>query len=140
MKIHTDRITREDMYRVLPNGVSFYRLNDCGSRSRDHAFDFILEGTSGRMMNFGNNGQAATWDEWGIFLARLFAIDPNAHTGKHGYKDYADFHWQTGHRYRHLKEEDQHKNHKWKYNGIPFENTCKCGAVRRWEPHVRMYG
>jgi hypothetical protein len=62
------------------------KLERHGSRSRDHAFDVKLEGESRRRPNGGSSGveygsgYAATWDQWGVFLAVLFDLDPNALT------------------------------------------------------------
>lgn len=117
-------------------GVRFERCTLHGSRSRDHAFDVILSSHNGRQAGWGLDYQAATWDEWGIFLAYIFDADPDAVCW--AYKSADDFHWQTGDRFRTLTRDQQCKRHKW---GLGRPNVThsysvsecrKCGAVRRW--------
>jgi hypothetical protein len=75
-----------------------------GSRKRDHAFEIALEGDgtkSRRRRNPGTSwqnrteepGYAATWDQWGWFLAELFRLDPNM-TSTY-YDSAEDFHNKT---------------------------------------------
>lgn len=132
MKIHSDKL--------LPNafesaceaaGVELDDFEQCGSRSRKRAFKFSLTGSSNHNRGFGAPGKAATWDEWGIFLAYLFRIDPNAHCGKGSYESEEDFHWKTDNRFMFLSRRNQHKQHKW----VPLGNhtsECECGATQRW--------
>jgi NADH:ubiquinone oxidoreductase subunit len=94
MRIHTDHLTGQDIRETLVStglhgdGVRLV-LTGHGSRSRHHAFEMRLytyggcdrNGRTRRHANGGNYGasaeMAATWDEWGILLARLFELDPN---------------------------------------------------------------
>jgi hypothetical protein len=76
-----------------------------GSRSRAQGFTVHLEylgekvkGSGRRYTNTGHRGAdgagiAATWDEWGIWIDRLFAIDPDAIIGH--YQGYGHFVEQT---------------------------------------------
>lgn len=137
MRIHTS-LTEQDMRDAARlAGVQFERLAQHGSRSRDHAFDFILTGSSGRRGNFGGDYEAATWDEWGIVLGELFRRDPNAHCGKNSYESGEHFRWVTGGRFDTLTPADQHRNHKWEYSGVVVTGSyhvaeCSCGAIQRW--------
>lgn len=134
MKIHTNKINGGDL-RDAANiaGVSFAKNDLHGSRTRDHAWKIQLHGTSSRRPNSGHSGAAdgyaATWDEWGIFLAHLFKVDPEIVCQQ--YNGAAEFRRKTGGRYATLTKEDQHRNHKWEFAGVPREQECKCGAVRR---------
>jgi hypothetical protein len=118
-------------------GVNFERCTLHGSRSRDHAFDVILSGNSGRRANFGGDWEAASWDQWGIFLGRIFKDDPDAVCW--AYKDADDFHWQTGDRFLTLTLKDATRFHKWglgEYDGYGSTSRCKhdgCTAIRRWK-------
>lgn len=144
MRFHTDTLTESDVYMAadeLP-GVRV-TVMELGSRSRARAFEVKLTGTSNRRVNPGTSDgsywgvgrdHAATWDEWGIFIANLFDMDNNmfAGTAKHPvYANIYDFHHQTGERFYNLTAEQQHKNHRWDYDMTNGEHACQCGAVRR---------
>lgn len=142
MRIHTNIIDPADMYRAAEDagdGVTV-EFMEHGSRSRLRAFEFSLSGTSNRRRNSGNRGAgdeyAATWDEWGMFLAHLFALDPEARSGWYESADY--FHWVTGGRFRDLTPAMQHggSGHRWGMaepvvNGRYYVRECKCGATMR---------
>lgn len=143
MIIHSDRFT----YRHFEDaaafaGVQLIEFERRGSRSRHAAFKFSLLGSSPYQRGFGaskNGEKAATWDEWGIFLSRLFMLDPQARCGdKHSYQSEEDFHWKTGDRFRTLHPRNQHKRHKWQPLGMvdPTDRhcvaICECGAENHW--------
>ena len=107
MKIHTDTLTENDLYRALPTGVYPERLEAVGSRKRDHGFEVSLD-TSGGADRHGikrvysrNSGmygavsltRAATYIEWGDWMIELFKIDPDAIIGQ--YSGLPDFLYQT---------------------------------------------
>lgn len=108
MKIHTDKITLADLYAATRDIPGAY-LDDvayAGSRSRDHAFWVSLEsdGTPDQhgaprrhKRNSGHRGAhpgyAASYADWGHWLAALFDIDPDAIASS--YKGRDDFHAQT---------------------------------------------
>lgn len=121
-----------------------------GSRSHARSLDVYLTGTSSRRPNNRGNGDdyAATWDEWGMFLARLFAADPDMVAGTVANPIYAcaaHFHWATGSRFYSLTPDKQHRNHRWEYGGEAIAGgftvsgcTCgpnPCGAYRRTLPY-----
>src|SRR5690606_21142873 len=116
-----------------------------GSRSHARAFEVRLEGNGGHR-NSGAYGaqtdeQAATWDEWGIFLARLYAIDPEMVCGtikRPIYRNAEHYHWTTGKRFTWLTHGGQHARHRWVFGEADkvartSRASCKCGAVKRWE-------
>lgn len=106
MKIH---LNIEDRVKTLNDareaaGVWHERCKASGSRTHLAKYDIILSGESGRQMNSGRYGpapcgstEAATWDQWGIYLAVIFEADPTAKTDY--YADAEDFHRQTGGRF-----------------------------------------
>lgn len=112
-----------------------------GSRSRKGAVELRLEGNGGHR-NSGTNGadtyeQAATWDEWGVVLAHIFEVDPDAIMGSAKRPTYADarhFHIVTAERFGDLElPEDTHKRHNWEFTE-PFERKCtKCSAYVDYE-------
>ena len=97
MRIHTDTLTREQLYAALPFDVHAY-ITPKGSRKRARAFEvtlFVLE-KDDLHRRYGNSGGygssedvAATWDEWGVWMARLYEIDPDALIG--WYESYHHF-------------------------------------------------
>lgn len=138
MRIHTDTLTSTDIYAATRaagmTGVST-EFTSHGSRKRDHAFNVTLTGNSPRTANSGRWGasdsldKAATWDEWGMFLAALYAIDPNMDATY--YADAADFHRKTGDRFLNLTAPYQHRTHNWTYDANIIGQACKsCEAVR----------
>lgn len=139
MRIHSDTLTRNDLADAATRaGVTFYRFETRGSRSRARAHDVILEGTGRTGTRYGQNTDmiAATWDEWGIFLAELFRRDPGM-TIPRVYEDAEQFRWATGGRFDELTPAEQHIRHKWERDGFSAGNgygvsECKCGAVHRW--------
>jgi hypothetical protein len=113
MKIHTDHISYTDLHdalRVAGLSALYAEVSSHGSRSRHHSFNVKLTADAGRDRNgkkrrLENSGQygagynfAATYDEWGYWLAELFERDPDM-TATY-YKSRDDFHAQTGGKYR----------------------------------------
>jgi hypothetical protein len=143
MKIHSDVLTYQDFHAAilaLP-GVTATEVQEAGSRSRARSFHVMLSGTSPfRTMN--KEHQAATWDEWGFFLAHLYSVDGYAYCGKHSYQSAAHFHWVTGDRFKTLTPLAQHRRHVWEPRELVeqgfasthgyAESRCDCGAVQRW--------
>lgn len=94
---------------TIPPHVYFDQLSPAGSRTRTYGGNVHLcashkaIGDRRRYANTGFSGAdrdtlAATYDEWGHFLAALFDLDPTAVAGP--YKSRDDFHAQTSGKYR----------------------------------------
>lgn len=111
MRIHTDTLTSTDMYNatdaatravggnpaikaVRPTKMELHK-----SRSRRHAYEVLLTGSNSRGQNGDPRTPAATYDEWGFFLAYLFAKDPEMTCTY--YTDADDFDAKTEGKYRH---------------------------------------
>jgi hypothetical protein len=100
MRLHTDLLTTGDLRVALPPAVDL-DVSSHGSRSRHHAFSVALIGYGERHTRRRNTGQygaggdgaAATWSDWGRWLAELFERDPRAIAGQ--YNGAADFHAKT---------------------------------------------
>lgn len=122
MKLHTS-LSATDVQRALDAAyytgkvaanVTFVQFTPSPSRSCRHGYlvqlgsydQSIPEGTTdqhGKVMrvrrfkNSGDNGAfyvwAATYDEWGWFIARIFALDPKAKFGP--YRGPLHFHQET---------------------------------------------
>lgn len=142
MRIHSDSLEALDIRKAgRLAAVTFTRLDLYGSRSREAAFDVILSGDSGRRQNFGGPDEAASWDQWGIFLGHLFRLDPTLVTPYYGSAD--EFVWRTGNRFTpDFTPGNCHRAHSWGF-GQPnvthaySVQTCErgkaaCGAVQRW--------
>jgi hypothetical protein len=139
MKIHTSA-TREQVAEAMRTAmVQPDRFEEKGSRSHVRAFDVTLTGGSNRRPNNGDynpNSYAATWDQWGVFIAAIFAIDPDSKMTY--YANAADFHWQTDWRFGDGQfvrwPSDAHGDHKFEFTGTVGQQECsKCSAIKRWK-------
>lgn len=143
MKIHSDVLEITDLWDAAraagPRGAVLVEATRRGSRKRSHGFDVHLTGTSTRRPNNRGAWQewdnyAATWDEWGMFLAYLFEIDPNAIVPG-VYESKEDFQYKTDWRFDGLTPEQQHggAGHRWEFYSVGVF-SCKdenCGAFMR---------
>jgi hypothetical protein len=119
MLIHVNATTGRTLQNLLKaddrlgQDLYFENLTEHGSRTHERAFNVKLwsqnrttiSGATRRRPNpgtgnrFGGMGAyAATFDEWGYFLAALFEADPHARV-VHAYSDRADFHERTNRAY-----------------------------------------
>lgn len=153
MRIHSDVLKFSDIHDAARIArVDVVKLSDHGSRRRSQAFDVKLEGESRRRPNGGSSGAgsgyAATWDQWGVFLAVLFERDPEMLTPY--YTDAENFADRTADRFgapevvmgsggyrEEFKAygwpEDAHGDHKFEYAGQPRVFECrKCSATQRY--------
>jgi hypothetical protein len=88
MKIHTDTLTYHDLREAAPVGV-YLTTQKCGSRKRAQGFTVFLEGSSPHKSQHDPAANAATWDEWGVWIDNLFAIEPDAIIGSYdGVEDF----------------------------------------------------
>lgn len=145
MRIHTDTITHLDIYdaaRAAGSAVDF-TAEEHASRTHARAYEVKLTGSSPRRPNTGRRGadwgtdeHAATWDEWGLFLAHLYDVDPDARAGGAKipvYRNASDFYVKTGDRFDpenpdRVTPATQHRTgHRWTYDGGRL--TCPCGAT-----------
>jgi len=167
MRLHTD-LTRRDLYDIAYGIEGVYpEVIERGSRKRARAFDFYLSADERKGRRRGNSGRygaalgqyAATWDEWGMVFARLFALDPDMDCD--AYHGAEDFHYKTGQRFStfgillsaptttadHWQFRDPadlaftpHDQHRWEFaeedttdDGVRvYESRCRCGAVKRY--------
>ena len=148
MRIHTGSLERHDLeVAARIAGVSLVRDTLHGSNSHAHAYEVILSGSGSRLSQYRDQDvPAATWDEWGIFLAELYQRDPQALVGGAAWPVYADarhFAWATGDRFNDLAPEGQHRNHRWYHVGESAGgvtvNECKCGAIQRQLAYRRTW-
>lgn len=161
MKIHTNVITLDQMHAAaagLPGVVA--HVTPRGSRTHARAFEIYMtgNGVTGGQWGHGGNAKAATWDEWGCVIGRLYVIDPAAVWGSPGNPIYfnADhFNWTTGNRFAvgYLTDrfemvtlpDDTHARHKWELQGrcvtgAYYVHECKrCSAVTRRMAHGRTF-
>jgi hypothetical protein len=139
MRIHTSAAYGA-IYAAAREARVIVRATEHGSRTHARAFEVQLsDGAGNAWRNSGQygaatwDGNAATWDEWGIFLAHLYGADPGARVGgslkRPIYADADDFHRVTCDRYRTLTPALQHKRHKWERVYGAHRQTCKCGAA-----------
>ena len=108
MKIRSNYIRQQDLRRALRgiadvtidgNGISTFR-----PRVHTRGFSCSLIGFGARHYRArqGNGGgHSATWDDHGIWMARLFDIDPGAHIET--YRGRSDFLAQTRRAYEHYQ-------------------------------------
>jgi len=90
MRIHTDKINSGTIYDTARGvGAHAYRVEPHGSRSHSSAYEVNLEGSSPRRTQNDRDRYAATYDQWGHFLAALYSVDPSMQAGP--YKNVSDF-------------------------------------------------
>lgn len=91
MRIHSNILRREAFVSAAREaGVYIISLTECGSKSHAARFDVYLTGSHYAMTQYGDRDMpAATWDEWGNFLAYLYKLDPQMVAGQ--YKTLRDF-------------------------------------------------
>lgn len=161
MRLHTNTLTGVDLYAAValanwrtrdvtgdlaPNSVAkthrphtvtpmYAEITTHGSQIRTRALEVQMSGDASRRTNSGNRGAgddfAATWDQWGLFLAEAFRRDPDMLVGSRKYPVYdgaAHFHWVTGGRYATgheigqtlgrggWKSDNYHRAHRWGYS------------------------
>lgn len=96
MKVYSDKLTREDLFGALPTDV-YANVRDIPKvRVRTHGWDVSLKGLGARHTRSVNSGEygagyhkAASYDDHGEWMMRLFDIDPDARIS--WWKDRADF-------------------------------------------------
>jgi hypothetical protein len=113
MRIHSDTLSKMHLIHALQEaglqyeGVHLNFNGTHGSRSHHRAFEVTLRATPGKDRNgkvrrwpnggsYGADtgyGKAATYDEWGYFIAEVYRKDPDAKVGP--YDNLADFTRQT---------------------------------------------
>lgn len=87
MKIYSDKLTTQDLFDKIRSPLSFERLDIIEHpRVRSKGWDVLLSNdNSNRHFNTGTHGAgeqgAASWDDYGRFIARLYEIDPEARIG-----------------------------------------------------------
>jgi hypothetical protein len=102
MKIHTDHVHISDMRDFIAaderlKNVALHLMEISGSRSHGNAFVIRLTGSNKSAPQNMPGCKAATWDEWGWFLAAIFDAEPTAKCGH--YKDREHFNEQTNNRF-----------------------------------------
>lgn len=132
MRIHGSHIKTGDIYAAAELArVTLDKTTMHNSRSRGQAFDITLSGESRRHQNGGPN-KAATWDQWGVFLAYLFEHDTTL-TIPRVYEDVDQFNYRTDFRFEDGWPNDAHGDHTFRYSGTPRQQECsKCTAVTMW--------
>lgn len=129
MRIHTDTLTIGQVRDALPTGVTATVLTRHGSHSRNHAFEVRLSGSSTHWQ-WDKVHKAATWDEWGTFLADVFAADKHAIAGT--YDGLKHFDRVTCYRFDGggTLPEDTHPQHKWVSGGAGYVHCQECSAAQ----------
>lgn len=148
MRIHSNTLTVTDLAEAGKRAgyAVGVRFSWHGSRRRAAAWDVSLTGTSSRRPNnqgawTEDDSYAATWDEWGMFLAEIFRRDPLAVIPK-VYESAEHFRWATCARFDTLEPAGQcsRSGHKWSFSvpvatGSYSVRQCQreeCGASERF--------
>lgn len=133
MRIHTSLTADQVRACTGDTGTWLHIFREHGSRSHPRAFEVVLSGTSNHRGQAGDDDYyAATWDQWGLFFGRLFDADPTARAAN-VYDGAADFHWQTGDRFRKGATIQLCAQHRWLYDRAVEGKVCTkgCGSVIR---------
>jgi hypothetical protein len=94
MRIYSNIITRDQVYNATVGIEGVYVDNDgvktFSPRVGGNGYVVYLEGMDDRHRRARNqrDGMAATWDDWGVFIARLYAIDKDARIGWYDSRDH----------------------------------------------------
>jgi len=94
MKIHTNELYAGDIVEIkntMPPPFNIFLTDGgFGSRSHDRAYEIRATGSNKCAPRNMPGHKAATYEEWGHFIAALFAVEPSAKIGH--YKNAAHFH------------------------------------------------
>lgn len=102
MKIYSDTLVYRDLCLALPMGVYIADVspisnprtkNESTGMPYERGWNIYLEGTSCHVSQHDRYNKAATWDEWGVWMAELYRLDPQVKIG--WYKSYEYFIEQT---------------------------------------------
>jgi hypothetical protein len=107
MRIHSDTLSTRDLFHALDevathtgSAVDLLKAEKYSSRKRARALEVQLS-SDGRLTHCrtmsDRNAYAATWDQWGWFIAHLYSVDRDAIVGP--YADFQDFHRQTSYKF-----------------------------------------
>lgn len=147
MRIHTNELTEGDFYGAVSDAnanladntgirpIALESISEHGSRSHARAFEVKLSGDSARNGQYSTT-KAATWDQWGEFLAALFRADESV-TVPPVYESREHFHWSTAGRYALEGNFEYCRQHKWEPRGEHVTGAysvfgcSKCDAIRR---------
>lgn len=111
MTLYTKKLTIADLHAALPNGLDLFETPKLHEGPRSRKFEKVrlcsaVPRGPGRNyhLNGGNVGALpawnATWDEHGVWMARLFDLDPQLKiTGANVYEGWAGFHSATEYQY-----------------------------------------
>lgn len=133
MRIHSDVLTIEHVNAAADEvpGVHLHKFSEHGSRRRDHTLDVFLVGHGKTGGQWGAPGglKTASWDDWGMVLARLYIIDPLLWTRQ--YPDRREFNTYTADRFMETRHQGAglwapvvfdpdpiHHAHRWEFEGI----------------------
>lgn len=139
MRLHTNEVTREQIEAAaagIADGVTV-EIEEYGSKSRNRAFEVVLLGNGGMNLGYSrSNKRHATWDEWGVLIARLYELDFGAWWGTNSkyptYENHSDFHVYTQFRFEDLTlPEDTHYMHKWEFVSVSHW-ICKRCSAEKW--------
>jgi hypothetical protein len=131
VRIHTNTLGQLDIQNAAYKaGAYITELSRHGSRTHDHAYEVKLSGESSWRQMGNRDEYAASWDQWGIFLAELYDRDDSMTMRPWG--DVDRFHNLTFSRFETLTREQTHRRHKWEFSGVARVSECKCGARVEW--------
>ena len=163
MRIHTDNVdaVRAAIYDAAHRLPGVYAETTAhGSRKRAGALELTVYADErpgrrpGNTMGPNSPGRhgvyAATWDEWGVIFAAIFAADPDATC--YAYEGADHYHWTTGGRF--LSGEmpaHRHDMHRWEHQGTSatgtyWTYTCRgrkgdpCDAIMRRVAYGHTWG
>jgi hypothetical protein len=95
VKVYSDILTADDLYAAAEGNCGVWVCEPMrNTKVRSHGWNVSLTGSSPYQSQMGDYHRAATWAEHGIWMDRLFAIDPDARIAH--YHGREDFRTQTG--------------------------------------------
>ena len=105
MRIHTNVLAEKELasHLGMPDDVTIHVVSKHGSRTHRIAYEVALRGEGKRHRKAPNTrdesmpGKAATWDDWGQYLANLYRMDGTMIAGPYKGRDH--FHAVTNNKY-----------------------------------------
>lgn len=147
MRVHTDVLDVFDFWDAADTANRNLRENDIdrivvaditehGSRVRRRSFEVLLSGDSSRNVQ-NHDYKAATWDQWGEFLAALFDADETVTIPKL-YESKDHFHWVTSGRYALAGSFEYCRQHSWQNQGTHANGAFTVHRCKRCDAFVRQ--
>ena len=139
MRIHSSILSYADLKHARPDNVTVDIEHEGGSRKRGRGFTVYLYGSSPFWAQHDSSRHAATWDEHGIWMARLFDLDRDAIIS--WYDGYEDFIGQTNRVSKYYQQGMRHRRTHtapWLSEHLHHPRTSRLPRTRNGRPNFEL--